>query len=333
MEEYYRNNSITPMQEQKMRDFLERYSPEKIERALNQYIIGQSELTRAVADFLYYHALRQLHPELPQRPLLISGPSGSGKTEVWRAAGKLYQKWFPIRVADGSNLSCNGWAGNYKINTFVTTDIAWGGILVVDEFDKLTKPKYSSSNTNVSIEMQAEFLKLLEGEHHIMDGKQTTGITTRQMGFVMVGAFESLRARKEAEAEPPARTIGFCQAEEPRAKPISMTLTDEDFIAYGVMPELVGRIAEKCSTRELTTEGYIKIIKNPHSRVGMITQILKQHGVDVSDVISDEALRKLIATSRNNKTGVRWVSAQIERNLLEKIRKGGLPRQKYRSYA
>lgn len=61
-----------------------------MEQELNKRIFGQPELTKAVADFLYYHALRQLHPELPQRPLLISGPSGSGKTEVWRVASRLY---------------------------------------------------------------------------------------------------------------------------------------------------------------------------------------------------------------------------------------------------
>ena len=54
----------------------------QMEQALNEQVIGQPALTKAVADFLYYHALRQLHPELPQRPLLIAGPSGSGKTEV-----------------------------------------------------------------------------------------------------------------------------------------------------------------------------------------------------------------------------------------------------------
>ena len=32
-----------------------------------------------VADFLRYHALRQLYPDLPLRPMLITGPSGCGR--------------------------------------------------------------------------------------------------------------------------------------------------------------------------------------------------------------------------------------------------------------
>lgn len=41
--------------------FLLQYTPQIIEDELNARIIGQPELTRDVADFLYYHILRQVH--------------------------------------------------------------------------------------------------------------------------------------------------------------------------------------------------------------------------------------------------------------------------------
>ena len=300
--------------------FLQNHAPAQIQQELDQQVIGQAELTQSVADFLYYHALRQKHPQLPQRPLLITGPSGSGKTEVWRAASKLYGDVFPIQIVDGSNLSCDGWSGNYKLSTFVTTKLAQGGILVVDEFDKLVKPKYASGGDNVALQMQSEFLKLFEGEHHVTENKKQTNITSRMMGFVLVGAFEALREQKNRAKD--TRSIGFCT--HTAAETPSTDFTDEDFISYGIMPEIVGRIAVKCATRPLDEAAYMNIIRGKYSRVAVIEGVLRQYGIHVADVISQEELREIIEASKANRTGVRWVSAQVENRLLEAIREQGL---------
>lgn len=305
-------------------DFLKSKTPAAIEQELNERVIGQPELTRAVADFLYYHALRQQHPSLPQRPLLIAGPSGSGKTEVWRVAKQLYGNTFFIRIIDGSNISGEGWSGNYKIDTYLDEQITNGGILVVDEFDKLVTPKHSSSGDNVSLTMQAEFLKLVEGEYRVSKKKELTSMTSKMMGFVMVGAFEDLWERKKATQAKPKPSIGFCANTETILPQVSMALTDEDFIRFGMMPELLGRIAMKCATNVLDAKAYLGIIRGPHSRVALIEQVLKQYGILLSDILSDQEILELAATSRSNRTGVRWVSAQVETRLLEAIRQQGL---------
>ena len=304
--------------------FLQEQTPAAIEEALNRFVLGQPELTRAVADFLYYHALRQTCPELPQRPLLICGPSGSGKTEVWRTAKKLYGDVFPIQVIDGSNITCDGWAGSNKISTHVTTDLADGGILVVDEFDKMARPKHNSKDENVSLDIQGEFLKLVEGEYQIIQNKKPTGKTSAAMGFVLVGAFESLRRQEEEAEVPRVRPIGFLAGNPVTRPPMKTKLTDEDFIAYGIMPELVGRIAVKCTTRELPLEVAIAIVRNPHSRVSRIARTLESRGLPVAAVMSDAELEVLIRTARKNRTGMRWVSAQVESRLLESMRTQGL---------
>lgn len=315
---------IIPDDEDPMRAFLMHNTPLQIQRKLDEMVIGQPELTAAVADFLYYHALRQQHPQLPQRPLLIAGPSGSGKTEVWRAAAKLYGDLFQIQIVDGSNMTCDGWAGNYKLSTFVTTKFAKGGILVVDEFDKLVTPKHASGGDNVAMQMQSEFLKLFEGEHQITEYKRTTNITSKAMGFVLVGAFEELRQQKSRAKS--RQAIGF-RSQVSSVQAISAEapgLTDDDFIAFGIMPEIVGRIAVKCTTRPLETDTYLEILRGPHSRVTMLSQVLAQYGIHADEVISQEELRDMIAHSRSNRTGVRWVCAQVENHLLDAIRERGL---------
>ena len=300
--------------------FLQTYSPSRIQKELEEQVIGQQDLTCAVADFLYYHALRLQHPQLPQRPLLIAGPSGSGKTEVWRVASKLYGNLFQIQIVDGSNLSCDGWAGNYKLSSFVTPKLAEGGILVVDEFDKLAKPKYTSGGDNVALQMQSEFLKLFEGEHQVTVNKKQTDITSKKMGFVLVGAFESLRDKKTVKKS----AIGFCGSVAADSDAPSAPFTDEDFIAYGILPELVGRIAVKCTTQPLDDTAYLNIIRSSHSRVAVIEQVLTQYGIQFSDILSQEELLALIKKSKDNRTGIRWVSAQVENRLLEAIREQGL---------
>lgn len=306
-------------------EFLKAKTPALIEQELNEHVIGQENLTKAVADFLYYHALRQQHPSLPQRPLLIAGPSGSGKTEVWRVAKKLYGNTFFIRIIDGSNISGEGWSGNYKIDTYLDSQSTDGGILVVDEFDKLVMPKHSSSGDNVSLSIQAEFLKLVEGEYRVSKKKELTSMTSKMMGFVMVGAFEGLWEQKKTAQEKPRTHIGFRTDEvKPVTAQSSPMLTDEDFIHFGMMPEFVGRIATKCATKALDAQAYLAIVRGPHSRVSLIAQVLQQYGIRIPDVISDGEILELVEASKNNRTGVRWVCAQVETRLLEAIREQGL---------
>ena len=86
----------------------------------------------------------------------------------------------------------------------------------------------------------------------------------------------------------------------------------------------MGRIATRCATKPLDDQAYLNIIRSSHSRVAAIEKVLMQYGIQTSDVISLEELRDLISKSKSNRTGVRWVSAQVESRLLEAIREQGL---------
>ena len=69
---------LREMEEEKKRkitEFLNSHPPSRIKAELEEYVIDQPELTKAVADFLYYQALRYKFPELPSRPMLIDRKS------------------------------------------------------------------------------------------------------------------------------------------------------------------------------------------------------------------------------------------------------------------
>lgn len=314
----------------KYKRFLSNYTPSKIEDKLNDRIVGQEGLTKLVADFLYYHALRQIKPELPPRPMLISGPSGSGKTEVWRATKTIFEGTFQINIVDGASMTGEGWKGDNKLSSHIDREIANGGILIIDEFDKLAKPAYESNGSNIAAEIQAEFLKLLEGELTKKEDKKLmaemfkaglnplpgeTKIDTKKMGVVLIGAFEDIKSKRQSR-------VGFGNQDILSSN--DKNITDEEYIEFGVLPELIGRVAIKVTTNQLTDDEYIQIIHNPHSRVSTIINILKEFGVDPSRLLNDDEMKGLIQRSRSNKTGVRWVSAQIENKMLASIRDGGI---------
>lgn len=294
--------------------FLAEYTIPMIQKQLQQYIIGQEELIKHVATFLYYHMLRQIRPNLKMRPLLISGPSGSGKTEVWRVAKKLYGKYLQIEIVDGSTITQEGWNGQRKLSA-VLQSLTNASILVVDEFDKLSKPSFSKGGDNVSQRIQSEFLKLLEGDYNTVGYRRDDvklNYDTTTLGLVMIGAFEGIRSEKESEND----TIGFVRHSNADYNKC-VTITDEDLIAFGVMPEIAGRISDKCTTNKLTASQYLEIIRNRFSRVNVLIQELEMLGIKAEDTITDERIIQLAEQSQSNMMGVRWVSSQIETELLE----------------
>lgn len=297
------------------KDFFDLYTPAKIEEMINEYIIGQPELSKAVADFLYYHKLRTIHPELPIRNLLIAGSSGTGKTEVFRCVQKLFED-IKLKIADGSRVTKDGWTGNYKLKDILNSEI---DILVIDEADKLCKPSFASGGHNVSEDMQSEFLKLLEGEYE-SSGRKNLFSQPNKISIVFVGAFEDIRKKKKKESE--IRPIGF--GNDYAGETATHEITDEDLIEFGMMPELVGRIANKVTTNDLSNEDYITIMKNPHSRLSSLMDVLKQYDVQVEDIITKEMVVDLINKSKENRTGFRWVSAQVESMVLDTFHEKGL---------
>lgn len=299
----------------KSKSFLKNYTPEKLENELNEYVVGQPELVKEVAGFLYYHMLRQVYTKLPVRNLLVAGSSGSGKTEVFRCVKELYGDMFNIKIADGSRITKEGWSGSQKVEGLLSEDL---DILVIDEMDKLCTPSFTTGGSNVSKEIQSEFLKLLEGEFEVKNRKEN--YVLEGLSVVFSGAFEAIREEKKREAN---YTMGFATTE-PKSKKLNNEISDEDLIAFGVMPEILGRISVKVVTNDLTDEDYLQILKNSHSRVSKLLDVLKLCGIEEAQVLSDEEILNLISRSKNNRTGFRWVSAQVENRILDVIRTIGV---------
>ena len=308
--------AIEEEKDKKITKFLKEYPPSRIKAELDQYIIGQPELTKAVADFLYYQAMMFKYP-LSSRPLLVCGPSGSGKTEVFRVAKKLYKDYFDIGIYDVSNLTSNGWAGTHKLSDHITP-YASNSILVFDEADKLFSPRYSIGGVNTSADIQAEFLKVVEENEYVVKSKDAEYVV-KNLGVVFLGAFESIRSKM---TQPAGRYIGF--GSQKLEQPIYQGIDSEMLVEYGMLSELVGRIATICNTKPITQEQCLNIVLNSKSRLKNISELLEQNGIDPWRELPDERIMQIINESNFETFGVRGVLSKIETIMLDSIHEQGL---------
>lgn len=317
LERHRQRKEFEEQQAKKIDDFLLSHSPKVIANKLKKHIVGQDELIKAVAEFYYYQVLRFKYP-LPSRPMMIFGPSGSGKTEVWRIISKLFPDILRICIVDASRITSDGWRGDLKVASFMKPYMSHG-ILVFDECDKLFSPRFDAHDTNISAEIQGEFLKIIEEETYIIPGKTLeTQMSVERVGVVFVGAFENIRMMKET---PQSTPIGFNSQTE---KISHRTISREDFIEYGIIPELLGRISKICKTKSLSTEQYLEIVRNENSRIGIIANFLAEHGIDAWEGIDDAYILELIKKSNTNVMGVRAVISKIENIMVSKLFEHGI---------
>ena len=173
--------------------------------------------------------------------VLICGSTGTGKTEILKRISKLYD--IPIVIEDATSLSETGYVGR-KITDLLEDlylasegDIekAQKGILVIDEFDKLAED-HSNSGDHVSrIGVQRSLLKLLDGSLFYFDDKK---FDTSKLTVVALGAFTGIKQGDDYA-----------------------NLTNDDFIKFGMMRELMGRFSKIIKLNTLSEEDIIKILK------------------------------------------------------------------------
>ena len=173
--------------------------------------------------------------------VLICGSTGTGKTEILKRISKLYD--IPIVIEDATSLSETGYVGR-KITDLLEDlylsadgDIekAQKGILVIDEFDKLAEGHTNSGDHVSRIGVQRSLLKLLDGSLFYFDDKK---FDTSKLTVVALGAFTGIKQGDDYA-----------------------NLTNDDFIKYGMMRELMGRFSKIIKMNTLTEEDIIKILK------------------------------------------------------------------------
>ena len=172
-------------------------------------------------------------------------------------------------------------------------------IVFIDEIDKLSEggERWGSASANV----QAELLRMIEGryfekEEHVSH-RQVAWDLSRVL-FVVGGAFEKLQV-KHAD-----KSVGFT----PQAAVRKKALAAEDYIAYGMLPEFIGRFSYFVQLNPLEKEDLRRILLNPYN--GPISQYKKL--LHTSAVIQPELVEKMVNQAYERRLGARGLQQQVE---------------------
>jgi len=181
------------------------------------------------------------------------------------------------------------------------------GLIFLDEFDKLAVDKRNDHRGSYCRGTQVSLLKLIEG----LDVETEEGtIDTKNILFIFGGAFSAL-TDKQRQKPALRRTVGFLQDDVPSEKPQTRPLMPEDFVAFGMEPELMGRVGRCVGLESLTEEEMRRILLNSQLSVYRKYQAyFFKKGKNL--VMSEDELNNLIQNALQYGMGARGLNALVE---------------------
>ena len=299
--------------------------PEKVIDKIKEKVVAQDETVETMVRYIHRNQMiieTQSDEEIERKKgnIILDGPTGTGKTYIMKQVARNMD--LPIVITQATMYTSTGYKG-VELQQMLTAllketdgdlEAAQRGIVVLDEFDKLGNGK-GDSPLEIRKAVQQDLLTYMSGAKYTVEYKgKSYDFDTSKITFVCLGAFTDYREQQKENLDETG----------------NYKMQAEDYIAAGIMREMVGRFKVMASTKKYTKEALKQILTD--STASPIRDLMTT-GTDTynTNIIFDDLILDQIAEyAYNLNTGARalqTVVSDIENTILRELennrKKGG----------